>query len=878
MEKYLERLLASDNELLDLTGIRLMLKRVLSGKNYILYFISPKIRIKSEIFMRVINKYKEYFSDSEKNSLSLLALDFDSESILKNINFRKCDFREEVLIKIYAFYAKNRYLDEEIIESLIDYKKSVELENRIGFLINTILAEYYLSNNSVDMAEKYIKFCIQYLNYNIDADEYENMVIYLLCSKYLTRSRNIFTGGAENYYILAAELAKSMDDKISLCAIYDYLAYYYYSGEEMYNGLNYAYKAERIARRLDLPIMNFNINRNLGMIYLSIGNYEKAIFHIKIVDRISNEIENLSNLEKARLYNTLGFTYCMNGDFLESKKWHLDAFNQILKVENVADLLDEAIKTFDNLSNVLLFLGDVDKSIYFSKLATKVVIDIDSRNRTNEVNTRCKQNIDLALIYGMFKDNYIVAKEYYDMARESITKDEHYTKICSLEFLRAYFEYIDGNETLARKIYEEALATILEKGESNMYVCRNIICYRLFFTKLFSLWEEEIDSIAIFAEKNNLLPHYYVYFEYFFGKGCFEDIYFNEADYPINLILLLSAERSKMLAESNKAFYFELVKYFADTMGKINDKSRLLDEANAFFEKHFLSNGTLYFETEGEKEITSRLACNEMDLEKRNKTHTDLVKFLLDNKDLFTGKGRNYKVLDSRCGLLPQGIKSAMVFYSSDLFEGSCNLVIYNSDSCGWNFNNNDAKTCFVLIENLFLIYKNLLYTHKIRVNSLTDPLTNLYNARFFWKQINKYIGDYNDYGRTVSLVLIDLNKFKTINDTYGHSCGDAALKFFGNAMTLVIRDKKAKLIRYGGDEFIIILPDVSKEEGAKMILDLKAFCNQNRMDFCRDKILINFSFGIDTFSDKFESVDSFFSSIDKSMYKYKNKETLTTA
>lgn len=90
---------------------------------------------------------------------------------------------------------------------------------------------------------------------------------------------------------------------------------------------------------------------------------------------------------------------------------------------------------------------------------------------------------------------------------------------------------------------------------------------------------------------------------------------------------------------------------------------------------------------------------------------------------------------------------------------------------------------------------------------SRTDPLTQLFNFRYFYEQLEYEIDRAKRYGRPLSLLIIDIDHFKEINDRYGHVEGDRLLRQFGD----LIRGWKRgtdKTFRYGGDEFVVLMPE----------------------------------------------------------------------
>jgi diguanylate cyclase (GGDEF)-like protein len=95
---------------------------------------------------------------------------------------------------------------------------------------------------------------------------------------------------------------------------------------------------------------------------------------------------------------------------------------------------------------------------------------------------------------------------------------------------------------------------------------------------------------------------------------------------------------------------------------------------------------------------------------------------------------------------------------------------------------------------------------------AITDPMTELYNPRHFYDQIKRELSRLKrNPGRVLSLALLDVDHFKEYNDTEGHQRGDEVLKSLATIMKGSIRRDIDSCYRYGGDEFIILLPDTDK-------------------------------------------------------------------
>ena len=105
------------------------------------------------------------------------------------------------------------------------------------------------------------------------------------------------------------------------------------------------------------------------------------------------------------------------------------------------------------------------------------------------------------------------------------------------------------------------------------------------------------------------------------------------------------------------------------------------------------------------------------------------------------------------------------------------------------------------------------MFQEELERLSITDDLTGLYNQRHFYRELNKEIERAKRQNRPLSLVLFDIDGFKHYNDTYGHLEGDKILQKAGQIVTRNIRLNVDSGHRYGGDEFIIILPEADKTQ-----------------------------------------------------------------
>lgn len=97
------------------------------------------------------------------------------------------------------------------------------------------------------------------------------------------------------------------------------------------------------------------------------------------------------------------------------------------------------------------------------------------------------------------------------------------------------------------------------------------------------------------------------------------------------------------------------------------------------------------------------------------------------------------------------------------------------------------------------------------------DALTEIYNRHFLMSTLGDILRHLEDRGEPISILMLDVDYFKNYNDTYGHSAGDECLKKIAAVLCASTREGEDFVVRYGGEEFIVLLPGAGKERGVAM-------------------------------------------------------------
>ena len=152
---------------------------------------------------------------------------------------------------------------------------------------------------------------------------------------------------------------------------------------------------------------------------------------------------------------------------------------------------------------------------------------------------------------------------------------------------------------------------------------------------------------------------------------------------------------------------------------------------------------------------------------------------------------------------------------------------------------------------------------------SIKDDLTGLYNHRYFYECAEREMQRSLRYHKDFSLIMMDIDHFKKVNDRYGHQAGDELLQNVANNCLSSLR-KSDILCRFGGDEFITLLPETNKNDALKIARRIREVAASSIFHVKQDKFNITLSLGVAAKDDACSSVDALVSAADEALYKAK--------
>jgi two-component system, cell cycle response regulator len=140
-------------------------------------------------------------------------------------------------------------------------------------------------------------------------------------------------------------------------------------------------------------------------------------------------------------------------------------------------------------------------------------------------------------------------------------------------------------------------------------------------------------------------------------------------------------------------------------------------------------------------------------------------------------------------------------------------------------------------------------YHDEIYRLTTVDGLTQIFNRRYFEETLDREISRCNRYGRELSLIMIDIDLFKKINDGFGHLAGDYVLKQLASTVRTRIR-REDIFARYGGEEFVVLLPELDHKQAVVVADKMRKIIEKHPFKFDNQEISVTISLGVATLAE----------------------------
>lgn len=191
-------------------------------------------------------------------------------------------------------------------------------------------------------------------------------------------------------------------------------------------------------------------------------------------------------------------------------------------------------------------------------------------------------------------------------------------------------------------------------------------------------------------------------------------------------------------------------------------------------------------------------------------------------------------------------------------------------------FSIDDLKLLSIFANETAIAIQNAQLHQKINQLAITDDLTGLHNFRYLRERLEEEVKRAQRYERPLALIMADIDYFKNYNDAFGHLEGNRVLKNLANILRVNVREVDI-VGRYGGEEFIIILPEASKEEAQEIAerirlkIEKYKFINKNNHSD-EKKLALTLSLGVTSCFQEIISPQGLIYKVDQALYRAKRK------
>ena len=214
--------------------------------------------------------------------------------------------------------------------------------------------------------------------------------------------------------------------------------------------------------------------------------------------------------------------------------------------------------------------------------------------------------------------------------------------------------------------------------------------------------------------------------------------------------------------------------------------------------------------------------------------------------------------------------KSSMItiLRSTEQFLGIINV---SDKSDGTEFSERDFSVAMNINEHLAMAISNAQLFAQTRRLSITDGLTDLYTHRFFQETLSREIIRAKRYKKPLALMMVDIDYFKRVNDTFGHQAGDCVLQALAHAMLTLLR-RSDFACRYGGEEFGVILTETDLPSAVLGAERLRSAAESLAVPFAGRDVRFTISIGVSALSEGLLEKAEMIEMADRALYQAKRE------
>lgn len=191
-------------------------------------------------------------------------------------------------------------------------------------------------------------------------------------------------------------------------------------------------------------------------------------------------------------------------------------------------------------------------------------------------------------------------------------------------------------------------------------------------------------------------------------------------------------------------------------------------------------------------------------------------------------------------------------------------LSIYNN--AAGIYGGDEANLAQTFASEASIAIENARLFQQVQQIAITDSLTGFYNRRYFYELAEIELRRTQRYNSSLSLVMIDIDYFKRVNDQYGHAAGDQVLVHLCECLRREVRESDI-IGRFGGEEFVILLPETGLKNAAEVAERLRKTAETCSTPLDESEVSVTISLGVASLDESCEDIDALFRRADQALY-----------
>jgi len=866
-------------------------------------------------FNQIINNYdnikQNFLYEKDENFLKLLIilwvynsnLNFEKkESFLTKIesNNTKIIFAKYFILgRLFLINLNTKKLDY-VYNELLKINDILEEDEKIFYFI--FLLEYFYHKSDFHNLENIINTIID--KYEKDNDFNNNNLVYLLCKTYINYAEIFFNKKELEGYFLYNDKAKNLSEKYK---IYDILVstyinlgiYYYYEKNDNLKLKEFFNKAQILSEKFNLTNLIPRTSNNFAAISENIQ--EKKIYYLKALKYATYLNDKkiilvlLYNLSKyltpfkmkllLKKYNKYIFTFeqldiVTNENFLLST---IAAFYTIFKIgdfENLKKYYEKLIELENPFSQ-----NEKNKTLYF---IIKNIYEINLFDLTDERIDQISENLKMLFSYNYQDIFYFALSFFINNISEDLFKKYI---IILLDSISIFYSAKDKNKEETIKQIILILNNLENKNFLSTYDNKKLFEMVKIDIPILDFLALIIKTIILINKKDPLLLKYLSIANFLYNK---QKLYYNKEEY---------------IKKTSWYYIYELLKKEIENTNIKSILPKSIRESyfyNKFdfnnFEKKIINSISLDLEN-GLKEI-SKIIINELNFDRaifyKLKLKDGLEEEIYLQKEFTLYFDENFYG-SSEPSYIPENdiLKTTSIIYKKysikkeELVESVLLIPIFDPIKVSNNIiHENKRKSTTLYLSNPFYGYlyfdkkNNIKFNYKIdnlkllqilisnfyfskneEEKYLKDHLTKFYLRNVFYTKISSYLSEENLSKKQFSLLYMDIDHFKKVNDTFGHQKGDEILIKVSSIIKENIR-RSDLTCRFGGEELIAVLFNVDKKGAFKIAEKIRKRIEETKL--LGDKMKVTISIGIAEYPSDGKLIEEIIKKADLNLYKAK--------